>query len=260
MEIFNYDVSQPLIFIELLFLMFLIISGRYLVISSVFYFFFYKIRKKQWQNRKVGTNSYSKEQIQKDIGVSIINSFIFSLIGVLTVLAWQNGITSFYLEIAEYGWIYIVASLFLIMLIHETYYYFLHRFMHHPKVYKIIHKTHHYSITPSPFTAFSFHPIEGILQAIILPLLILFIPIHYSVLVVYLFIMTFSSIINHLDIEIYPKGFEKHMIGKWLIGSTHHSLHHSQFRYNYGLYFTFWDKLLKTESPDFIKKIKSKVS
>jgi Delta7-sterol 5-desaturase len=48
---------------------------------------------------------------------------------------------------------------------------------------------------------------------------------------------------------VYPKKFHKHILGRWLIGATHHSLHHKQFRYNYGLYFTFWDKWKRTESP-----------
>ena len=63
--------------------------------------------------------------------------------------------------------------------------------------------------------------------------------------------MTISSVINHLDIEIYPKGFNNTIPGRWFIGATHHSLHHKQFKYNYGLYFTFWDKRKKTESPLF---------
>jgi hypothetical protein len=46
-----------------------------------------------------------------------------------------------------------------------------------------------------------------------------------------------------------PQNFQRHLFGKWLIGATHHSLHHKQFKYNYGLYFTFWDKWKKTESP-----------
>jgi lathosterol oxidase len=63
--------------------------------------------------------------------------------------------------------------------------------------------------------------------------------------------MTFSGAINHLNTELYPHAFDRHWLGRWLIGPTHHSLHHSQFRYNYGLYFTFWDKWMHTESPDF---------
>jgi sterol desaturase/sphingolipid hydroxylase (fatty acid hydroxylase superfamily) len=39
-------------------------------------------------------------------------------------------------------------------------------------------------------------------------------------------------------------------VGKWFIGATHHARHHKQYRYNFGLYFTFWDRLTNTEAPD----------
>ena len=63
--------------------------------------------------------------------------------------------------------------------------------------------------------------------------------------------MELNGFLNHLDIEIYPRNFNKNFIGKWLIGATHHSLHHSEFITNYGLYFTFWDRWMKTESKNF---------
>src|SRR5687767_5890132 len=132
--------------------------------------------------------------------------------------------------------------------------------MHKPAVFRIIHKTHHDSNTTSAWTAFSFHPIEGLLQAVILPAIIIFLPMHLSVLLLQLTLMTFSSVINHLEIESYPANFHKHIIGKWIIGATHHSLHHKQFRYNYGLYFTFWDKIVKTESPKFYTLFEEKTN
>jgi sterol desaturase/sphingolipid hydroxylase (fatty acid hydroxylase superfamily) len=113
---------------------------------------------------------------------------------------------------------------------------------------------HHDSLVASPWTAFSFHPLEAVLEAIVLPLMVLFLPLHPYIIVLQLTIMTLSSVINHLDIEIYPKGFEKHWLGKWIIGATHHSLHHTQFRFNFGLYFTFWDKWMYTESPIYLEK------
>jgi sterol desaturase/sphingolipid hydroxylase (fatty acid hydroxylase superfamily) len=64
--------------------------------------------------------------------------------------------------------------------------------------------------------------------------------------------MTFSSVINHLDIEIYPRN-SYNTWSKWVIGATHHSLHHTYYKYNFGLYFTFWDRIKKTESPSFKK-------
>jgi len=152
------------------------------------------------------------------------------------------------------------ASLAIALTLHETYYYWLHRWMHHPKVFKIVHKVHHDSNITSPWTAFSFHPIEGVLQAIFLPALLMIVPMHLHVLIFQLTVMTFSSVINHLDIELYPKNFHKHILGKWLIGATHHSLHHKQFKYNYGLYFTFWDKWKKTESPLYEKLFEEKTA
>jgi len=81
--------------------------------------------------------------------------------------------------------------------------------------------------------------------------MLMILPMHYYVIIIQLTLMTISSVINHLDIEIYPHSFNKNFIGRWIIGATHHSLHHKQFKYNYGLYFTFWDKIKKTESPVF---------
>jgi sterol desaturase/sphingolipid hydroxylase (fatty acid hydroxylase superfamily) len=147
------------------------------------------------------------------------------------------------------------VSFLLSLLIHETYYYWVHRWMHQPRIFRLVHKVHHDSNITSPWTAFSFHPLEGVLQAIILPLILMIVPLHPYVIVVQLVFMSISSVINHLEIEIFPRSFYHHPVGRWLIGATHHSMHHRQFRYNYGLYFTFLDKLHKTESPGYEGKL-----
>jgi lathosterol oxidase len=231
--------------------MFFVIVFRYFLIAGIFYFFFYVLKKQTWNSRKVNHKETHQQQFKTEIKWSLVTAFIFAVIGAVTALAWQKNLTSFYEDVTTYGWTYLIFSVPLLMLIHETYYYWVHRIMHHPKLYKHVHKIHHDSITTSPWTAFSFHPIEGLAEGIILPIMIFIIPIHYYALLIYLMIMTISSVVNHLNIEIYPKGWEKHWLGKWLIGATHHGLHHSQFKYNYGLYFTFWDKWTKTESPSF---------
>ncbi len=245
------DLTNPKSFLLVTALFFLVITGRYLLIAGIFYGVFYKWFPAKWQQRKINNRAYKKEQFQKEVTWSMITALIFSVAGSLTVLFWQKGWTKVYTELADHGWWWLPVSLVFSMFLHETYYYWIHRWMHNPKVFRLIHKVHHDSNITSPFTAFSFHPAEGLLQAVVLPVTIMVIPMHPGIILLQLTIMTFSSVINHLDIEIYPPGFEKHFIGKWLIGATHHSLHHKQFRYNYGLYFTFWDKLKKTESPFF---------
>lgn len=245
------DFSSPLWFCMLTLVFFIIITGRYFLIAGIFYLIFYCWLPEKCQQRKLNKRQYKPKQLQTEITWSLINGLIFSFSGAVALILWQKGFTKVYTNIHDYGWWYLPVSLVISMLLHETYYYWLHRWMHHPRVFKIVHKVHHDSNITSPFTAFSFHPLEGVLQAIFFPVVLLFLPMHYYIIIVQLVIMSLSSVINHLDIEIYPKNFNKNIFGKWLIGATHHSLHHKQFKYNYGLYFTFWDKIRKTESPLF---------
>ncbi len=239
---------------------FTIIIGRYFLVAGLFYLFFYIWFPGKWARRKINTKLYRKNQFKIEVSWSMITALIFSIAGTVTVILWQKGYTKVYTDIDGYGWWYLPFSLIVFMVVHETYYYWLHRWMHIPAVFKIVHKVHHNSNITSPFTAFSFHPLEGFLQAIFLPLMLMILPMHYYVIIVQLTLMTLSSVINHLDIELYPRNFDKHIVGKWLIGASHHSLHHKQFKYNYGLYFTFWDKIKKTESPLFEKLFESKTS
>jgi sterol desaturase/sphingolipid hydroxylase (fatty acid hydroxylase superfamily) len=249
MELPNF--ADPIWFINTTLAFLAVLVGRYFLFTGVFYAFFYRLSYSKWKARKLNARNYYPQQFKREVIWSMVTSTLFAVAGTLTIILWQKGYTKIYTNINDYGWWYLPVSLLLFMLFHETYYYWLHRWMHHPKIFKIVHKVHHDSNITSPFTAFSFHPLEGLLQAVFLPVMLVFLPMHYYIIIVVLTIMTISSVVNHLDIEIYPKHFHEHFIGKWLIGATHHSLHHKQFKYNYGLYFTFWDKIKKTESPLF---------
>lgn len=239
-------------FVYLTAIAFIIITGRYFLIAGIFYFIFYVWFPLKWKGRKINKKAYKEGQFKNEIKWSLLNALLFAVTAGIMVILWQRGYTKIYTVPRLYGWWYLPTSLVILMLVHETYYYWIHRWMHVPSVYRIVHKVHHDSKVASPFTAFSFHPIEGFLQAIFLPIMIMIVPIHYYIIIIQLTIMTFSSVINHLDIEIYPR--EKHPFwSKWVIGATHHSLHHKQYKYNYGLYFTFWDRITRTESPEFNK-------
>jgi len=243
------DFSSPIYFVLATIVFFIVVVGRYFLIAGLFHTIFYIWFPKSWQQRKINTRNYKKDQFKKEISWSTLTAALFAVAGSITLLLWQKGYTRIYTNVHAYPLWWLPVSLAIALLLHETYYYWLHRWMHQPAIFTIVHKVHHDSNITSPWTAFSFHPLEGVLQAIFLPLLLLVLPMHVYVLLTQLTIMTFSSVINHLDIEIYPARFHKQFLGRWLIGATHHSLHHKQFKYNYGLYFTFWDKWKHTESP-----------
>jgi Delta7-sterol 5-desaturase len=243
------DFSNPFWFALTTVVIFAVVFLRYVLIAGIFYVVFFIWRPAKWSGKKISNRSYPAGQMKKEVGWSIVTASIFALTGTVMALLWQQGYLKIYMQWDAYGWYWLPVSLFISLFFHETYYYWIHRWMHHPKIFRKVHKVHHESNITSPWTAFSFHPLEGLLQALFLPLILLILPMHLYILLLQLTFMTFSSVINHLDIEIYPARFKNHFIGKWLIGATHHSLHHKQFRYNYGLYFTFWDRWKKTESP-----------
>lgn len=98
----------------------------------------------------------------------------------------------------------------------------------------------------------SFHPIEAVTGAVVIPLLVFIIPIHVTMLGIVLTIMTIMGITNHMGWEMFPKGLVRNglvhrMFGQWLITASHHEKHHEQYGCNFGLYFRFWDRLCGTD-------------
>ena len=256
MQIVNFSDTREVLLLA--FSLWAIVFFRYVLVSGIFYCIFYIFFKEKYQQRKINNKKRRKpNQYYKEVFWSSCTSFIFAISGVVLLWMWQNGYTNLYMDNSHSIFISI-GSLLLALVVHETYYYWLHRWMHRPKIYKWIHKVHHDSIVTSPWTSFSFHPLESILQAIFVPFIIILLPMHIGALIFFLTFMTVSATINHLDIEIYPSNFEKHWLGTWIVGATHHSLHHSKFVENYGLYFTFWDKWMKTESPEYEKLFREK--
>lgn len=250
-DLLSGDFTRPGAFALLVVILFVGILGRYFLIAGFFHVYFYLWHREHWRERKLGQKPYPAGQFRKEIRWSMINSGIFAVAGALTFVAFQRGHTAVYLDADRFGWWYLPVSLLLSMFLHETYYYWVHRWMHHPRVYRHVHQVHHDSRITSPWTAFSFHPIEGVLQAVIFPLILFVLPLHTSVICLQLLLMTLSAAVNHLDIEIYPRNRAGSALGRTVIGATHHALHHRQFKFNFGLHFTFWDRWGRTESPLF---------
>jgi len=93
----------------------------------------------------------------------------------------------------------------------------------------------------------SFHPIEALTGAIVIPALVFLIPIHVSMLALVLTIMTVMGISNHMGWEMFPRALVHSRFGQWLITASHHEKHHEFYGCNYGLYFRFWDKMCGTD-------------
>ena len=62
--------------------------------------------------------------------------------------------------------------------------------------------------------------------------------------------MIVRNVIGHLGVELLPAGFTRGAL-RFSTTTTHHALHHYRVRGNYGLYFTWWDRIGGTTDPTY---------
>lgn len=245
------DLSHPTLFLISILVVFAFVLGRYFLLVGMFYYFFWRVGLDQpFSPRVLHDHQIKPGQMSYEIKWSFISSWIFAFFGVTLGWLWQNDWTKIYLEFDKYGLFYLPLSLFIISIIHEVYFYFTHVWMHWPRVFRAVHAVHHYSRKTSPWASFSFHPLEAMIQAAFIPLVVLIVPIHPTMLLAYLTFMTLTAISNHLGYELIGPSW----IRSFFISGSHHSSHHEKYNSNFGLYFTFIDRWMGTEDSSFLRR------
>ena len=218
----------------------------YLVTTIVFYLIFYKWKKKEFENCKIQASPVPSKQLNKEILYGIVSLAIFCITGFCVHLLQSNGYSQVYFEPLKHGVWYLFVSVVLMIFFHDMYFYWTHRLLHMDGWYQKIHRVHHISSNPSPFTALSFHPVEAFIQALVLPVMVIIIPAHPFSLFVFLCFMVYKNVKGHAGYEFTSRASR---INKWNAlynFPLHHNLHHHYGRDNYGLYFTIWDKMMNT--------------
>jgi sterol desaturase/sphingolipid hydroxylase (fatty acid hydroxylase superfamily) len=230
---------------------------RYFLLAGFSFIIFYVIFKKKFLLSKIQKKFPKNKDYLREIGYSMLTFSIFTIVGVSIYNPIVRPFTHTYYEVSKFGYFYLGFSFILMVFIHDTYFYWMHRLMHHPKLFKYFHLIHHHSTNPSPWASFSFQPAEAFVEAGIFVIFAFLLPLHVFVLIAFLLFMTTYNVYGHLGWELYPKGFEKSFIGKWINTSISHNLHHQYFKGNYGLYFMFWDRWMGTVSTNYEEKFAS---
>lgn len=226
------------------------ISLRYLLIAGGAYFVFYVLFRSQLFRQKIQQVFPKKKQLISEVLYSVQTTVIFSTLFLLVVVVFRP-YTNLYANIDQYGIFYYLFTIPVMFLMHDTYFYWMHRIIHHPKLFRHIHFVHHQSTNPTPLAAYSFHFTESILEGLIIPIIAFTLPVHPSAFIFFLFGQFVINVYGHLGFELFPAGFQKTWIGKWINTSVAHNQHHKHFKGNYGLYFLFWDRWMGTLRPDY---------
>jgi Delta7-sterol 5-desaturase len=139
-----------------------------------------------------------------------------------------------------------------IIIAHDAYFYWAHRTMHHPKLFKTFHRAHHRSVTPTPWAAYSFAMPEAAVMFMFVPIWQFLVPTPGWVMFVWLNFQIIRNAMGHAGFEFFPRWWLSTPLTSWINTTVHHDLHHNGgFNTNYGLYFTWWDKWMGTEHKDY---------
>jgi lathosterol oxidase len=210
----------------------------YLAIAGLSFYYFFVLRKDKYYPKTIPKDFNIKEQVKAEIGYALWSIPWMAVLLTPFPLLLINGYGRVYERVEDYGWVYLVFSVVFFLVFTDGMIYFIHRALHLPMFYKTIHKPHHRFKHTTPFSSHAFHPLDGFSQGIPYYIFALLFPIQkdlFSALFVFVNVWT-VSIHDQVD-----------FCGAGLINSTgHHTLHHELFVYNYGQYFTFWDRLCGT--------------
>lgn len=217
-----------------------IVGVRYLLASGAF------ALATRW--RHPGLYAGLDRQIVREVKWSLASAAIYGVPAGVVAWGWRNlGWTRIYTDVADYPLWYVPLSVLLYLFAHDTWFYWTHRWMHRPRLFRLAHAVHHASRPPTAWAAMAFHPIEALTGAVVIPLLVFVIPIHVAALGLVLAVMTVMGVTNHMGWEVFPAFMWRGPLGAWLITASHHQRHHERYGCNYGLYFRFWDRVCRTD-------------
>jgi sterol desaturase/sphingolipid hydroxylase (fatty acid hydroxylase superfamily) len=77
------------------------------------------------------------------------------------------------------------------------------------------------------------------------------VPTAWPVIPLFMIHQIARNTLAHCGYELMPAAADGRPRLDWLTTTTHHDLHHARAGSNFGLYFTWWDRWMGTENPDY---------
>ena len=116
-----------------------------------------------------------------------------------------------------------------------------HRLLHTRRLVRF-HGDHHRSVVTTPWSTYSFHPIEAIMLGNIILLPMLVHDFYFWSLASVPVLSLLLNVIGHANYDFFPRVSDTHP----LAASRRHHLHHARPAGNYGFALAFMDQLMRT--------------
>jgi lathosterol oxidase len=179
---------------------------------------------------------FLKNQVRQEIAQSLISLPIMAIFTAPIFWLEVRGLSKLY-DVSADGpgrW-YDFAQFPLFIAFTDYCIYWIHRGLHHPAVYKRLHKPHHKWIMPTPFASHAFHPLDGFAQGVPYHVFPFLFPLQkWAYVALFVFINIWTVLIH--DGEFLS-------VNPVVNGAACHTIHHIEFQGNYGQFSTLPDRM-----------------
>ena len=213
------------------------------VITGALHLYFYTFSK-QGKKLKFDQRDLNRNNKRFDWNNQVLDNMFWSLASgvtvwtayeVLLMWAYANEIIPWLSFVDNPIWF--VLIIFLIPIWSSFHFYWVHRFLHWPPLFKLAHSLHHRNVNVGPWSGLSMHPVEHIIymSSVLIHWVVASHPIHVFFHMQWL---TIAAVTSHC-------GFESLLVDdkkKLQLGFFHHQIHHRYHECNYGNSDMPWDK------------------
>jgi sterol desaturase/sphingolipid hydroxylase (fatty acid hydroxylase superfamily) len=227
---------------------------RYLIFTLAVWLALWVALRPFLRARKIREATPPSRQLLTELMYSLRSMVIFATAGLLMTLMYRAGL--YPLQDLADGWgpVYFAVSIVSGVVGLDAWFYWTHRLMHDPRLFRRFHRRHHRSHNPSPFTAYSFDVPEAVLlvgYVVVFPLVF---PMASGAMAWVMLYQIVTNTLLHSGYELMPARRDGRPLLDFIVTTTHHDLHHAQAGWNYAGWFTWWDRWMGTEHPQYLER------
>lgn len=149
-------------------------------------------------------------------------------------------------------WLNAVPLFLLAMVLFDAWFYFAHRLLHTKPLYRF-HQLHHRSFTPTVWSNDSIGLVDTALSQGFYAVVVFFVPLPPLILIANRLFDQINGTFGHAGFEYFASRTSR--APSPMLCTTYHDQHHAEFKYNFANYFSFWDRLMGTVSPDYDTRV-----
>ena len=213
------------------------------LVAGGLHLFFISLNKqdktRKYDPRKMAENSKSYlfgDQVYDNVFWTLTSGVtVWTVIEIVTMWGYANGIIPTITFADNPVWFVLI---FLLLPVWGSFhFYWIHRLLHWPLLYRLAHALHHRNVNIGPWSGMSMHPVEHILYLStgLIHWVVASHPIHFL----------YHMQLKALEAATSHTGFESLLVkdkSKLLLGDFFHQLHHRYFECNYGTLEMPWDR------------------